>query len=93
MYQYKRIMDIKEATFDSLETLCTREGVDGWRVIAISDGSLHRYATLEKQIDPATITTKQDSERSGLPIDGPTSASGYARVKRGARDNSQGTKG
>ena len=85
---YKRIMDIKEPTFDSLEQLCNEEAKSGWRILTISDGSIHRYATLEKEHD---ITTKQDSERSGLSVDGIKIATGNARVKRGTQNNSSST--
>lgn len=87
MITYKRIMDIKEPTFDSLEQLCNEEAKNGWRILTISDGSIHRYATLEKQDD----NTKQDSERSGLSVDGIKTTSGNARVKRGTQNNSSST--
>ena len=90
MKQYKRIMDIKDPTFDSLEMLCNIEAEDGWRIITISDGSIHRYATLEKDI---TDGSKQNSERSGLQIVSPTAASGNAVVKRGTQSNKTSTKG
>ena len=89
MKQYKRIMDIKEATFDSLEMLCNIEAKDGWRVIAISDGSIHRYATLEKDNDNRI----EDSERSGLQTVSSTAASRDATAKARARNNPPSTKG
>ena len=89
MKSYKRIMDIKEATFDSLEMLCNEEAKQGWRVIAISDGSIHRYATLEKEHDDRI----ENSERSGLQIKGSETGTGNAVVKTRASRDKTGTKG
>ena len=50
MFEYRRIMDLKEFTFDSLEQQCNKLAEDGWRVIQISDGSTNRYATLERDV-------------------------------------------
>ena len=61
-YEYKRIMDDHiTGTFDSLEKKCTELGKEGWRVIAISDGSTFRYATLElaKENTSGTKKSKQ----------------------------------
>lgn len=67
-YEYKRIKDDhREGTIDSLETMCTEEGKAGWRVIAISDGSQFRYATLEREIDDGRSNSKEDSIGGGLP--------------------------
>ena len=88
MKKYKRIADIRDATFDSLENLCNNEALDGWRVINITNGDTYRTATLEKDYD---ITVKQDSERSGLQATSATPATGNGTIKARARNNSQST--
>ena len=65
--EYIRIQDDhKTGTFDSLEQKCTEMAKQGWRVIAISDGSTYRYATMEREVEikekhvkPITTRTKE----------------------------------
>lgn len=67
MYEYKRIIDIKESTTDSLEQLCNIEAKAGWRVIQISDGNQFRHATLEREIkDEPRKNREQADIGSGL---------------------------
>ena len=51
--EYKRIADLREYTFDSLETMCNELAQDGWEVMTISDGSVGRTATLVRDVDEA----------------------------------------
>jgi len=91
--KYKRIMDIKEPTFDSLEMLCNVEAQDGWEIVTISDGSLHRYATLKRKTEILndTTTTSEDSKRSRLPIESPPARTGNAVVKTRTSNNPKST--
>ena len=93
-FEYKRIRDIKEFTFDSLENLCNIEAADGWTVIDITNGDTYRTATLEREIKNETRSTdKDDSNGNGLSIISPAAATGHAVVKRRTRDNQASTKG
>ena len=44
--EYKRIMDKKESTFDSLEQAINALALEGWEILTISDGWTDRTATL-----------------------------------------------
>jgi len=62
--EYKRIMDIKESTFDSLEMLCNKESQEGnWVVIQISDGHINRMATLGRYVDEKKLK-KETNDKS-----------------------------
>lgn len=91
MYEYKRIIDLKESTTDSLEQLCNIEAKQGWRVIQISDGNQFRHATLERLVDGTD--NKQTNIGSGLQTVSIETATGDERPTTGTRRNKAGTKG
>ena len=49
MQEYKRILDEKEFTFDSLEQKCNALAEEGWSIVTISDGFTNRTATLVRE--------------------------------------------
>ena len=91
-FEYRRVSDDhKEGTFDSLEKRCTEYGKQGWKVIAISDGSQFRYATLEREVketsdDKYNTRSVSDTNSSG---DGLPLAS--AETAKGTRGNKSRT--
>jgi hypothetical protein len=65
-FEFMRLKDIQEPTFDSLEQLCNVYGKVGWQLVSISQGDLYRTATLQRQkseIITMKAITKREKER------------------------------
>jgi hypothetical protein len=50
MKVYKRIRDLPEPLFDSLEQLCNIEAKEGWEILCIDTSCFPKTATLFKEV-------------------------------------------
>jgi 1-aminocyclopropane-1-carboxylate deaminase/D-cysteine desulfhydrase-like pyridoxal-dependent ACC family enzyme len=67
--EYTRIRDRADAEWNELEQICTRWALDGWEILAISDGSTFRAATLVRDIPKVEVITPAVSATSAKALE------------------------